>query len=185
MNTGCEFFEDALVDHAAGRLTGEPARAVAEHLDVCADCRALLGAVQTVRRADVVVPEDLEARIRIAVHGVLDDAARQPRREAPRPTRKILPWRGRSPRVTSRPRWLLPLTLPLTAAAALALVWVGIGEYQDGDPGARGGSVDAAVAVEDYAPYGAWPASDMVAGDPLLSELSNEDLERLLEEMES
>ncbi len=181
MNTGCEFFEDALVEHAAGGLTGERARAVAEHLDACADCRGLLGTMQAVRRAEVPVPGDLEARIQAAVHEAVDAAARLPREEGSRPVRTIDPRRVRSPRPSMRTRWLLPLA----AAAALALVWVGIGEYREGARAGSGGSTAPSVAVEEYAPYGAWPASDMVAGDPLLSELSTEDLERLLEEMES
>jgi len=178
MNTGCEFFEDGLAEYAAGRLAGERMRAVADHLEACEDCRGLLATIHAVRRADVDVPVGLEARIRAAVHEVVDGAP-EPRLElgsrvAPRPS-----W--------SRPSWSLSPSrwmVPLTAAAALALVWVGIGEYRDG-VGDGAGSADPAVAAEEYAPYGAWPATEMVAGDPLLSELSLEDLERLLEEMES
>jgi hypothetical protein len=44
----------------------------------------------------------------------------------------------------------------------------------------------ALAAVGDFDPYGAWPAGGpVVAGAAALSELSEEELERLLEEMES
>ena len=69
-------------------------------------------------------------------------------------------------------------TLPLAAAAALA-VWLGANELLAPDSAAP-----AVVDVAEYEPYGAWPASDgIVAGDLVLSELSVEELEALLEEM--
>jgi hypothetical protein len=40
--------------------------------------------------------------------------------------------------------------------------------------------------MDDTAPYGTWPADGLiVAGDPMLSELSLEELEYLLQELES
>lgn len=168
MNTGCEFHADALVDHAAGRLAGERARRLEEHLAGCAECRESLAVILAVRSAPLPVPDGLESRIRTAVRTTPT---------SDRPARAV-----DEPRTVGAPfRWR-PWALPLAAAAALAVVWVGIGDI--GWPGGAGD--DPIVVPEDYEPYGTWPAADgIVAGDPLLSELSVEDLERLLEEMDS
>lgn len=177
MSTGCERYGDALAELAAGRPGGAGAGDVEEHLATCDACRGSLAVIRAVRGARVEIPEGLEARIRHAVReagapGTARPAT--PRPSAGRPRRDV-GWRpGRS--------W----ALPLAAAAALAALWVGIGRgpAPGGDAGGENEVVD--VIAEEYEPYGAVPAWDgVVAGDPLLSELSVEELERLLEEMES
>ena len=71
--------------------------------------------------------------------------------------------------------------LPVAAVAALAL-WIGAAEILSPEPGSGTGS---AVTME-YDPYGAWPGSSgVVAGEVVLSELSVEELEALLEELDS
>jgi anti-sigma factor RsiW len=161
MSTGCEFYADALVDLAAGSLEEGRAERVKAHLESCEDCRAALAVIREVRRSPAPVPHDLEARIRAAVRGGSS---------APAPIRRPAPWRG----------WR-PWALPALAAAALAL-WVGGTAILSG--GSAGDGQVTEVAVE-YDPYGAWPASDgMVAGDLVLSELTVDELEALLEEMQ-
>ena len=170
MNTGCEFYSDALVDLAAGTLEPERAERVEAHLATCSDCRSALAVIQAVRRAPTPVPEELEARLRAAVR---DDASapapavRLERRQSPGPG-----WRWR------------PWALPAAVVAAVA-VWLGGNRVLAPDAPAADEAEMAEVDTE-YPPYGAWPASNgMVAGDVVLSELSVEELEALLEEMDS
>ena len=78
-------------------------------------------------------------------------------------------------------RWR-PWALPVAAAAALAL-WLGANATFDTDTPGAGSGVEV---VAEYDPFGAWPGTDgEVAGAPVLSDLSMEQLEALLEEMES
>ena len=165
MSTGCEFHADAMADLATGRL--EPAREarVREHLAACASCSDDFEVLSLVARSRAAPPEGLEARIRAAVRGAAAGS--------PRPTLAMPPRRG----------WR-PWALPLAAAAGLALIWIGVPERTP--PAADPVAPEAVVvgsAVEE--PYGAWPADGPeVAGEPVLSELSDGDLELLLEEMQ-
>ena len=94
----------------------------------------------------------------------------------PTPVIRLAPrgagWRGWGP-------WALPL-----AAAAALILWLGGNGLRSGPSEEPAATVDAVDA--DYDPYGAWPGSNgMVAGDLVLSELTVEELEALLEEMNS
>lgn len=178
MSTDCEFYTDAIVERAAGRLHGERAARLRAHLAECAACRETLEVVRAVRSAPLELPDGLETRVRAAVaEGIAGtdreaggvDRAVPLARQADRPVRR------------ARPGWR-PWALPLAVAATLALAWAGLMQVA-GPGGAPGGEVEATV---EYDPYGAWPGSDgMVAGEPVLSQLSVEELEALLEEMES
>jgi anti-sigma factor RsiW len=167
MSTGCGFYADALVDLAAGRLEAGRVEQIETHLEGCRDCRAALEVIREVQASPAPMPAGLEARIQGAVRG---DAA------TPTPVIGLDPragrWRGWRP-------WALPL-----AAAAAAAIWLGGSELVSGpseEPTAAAEEVDA-----DYDPYGAWPGSNgVVAGDLVLSELTVEELEALLEEMNS
>ena len=161
MSTGCEFYGDALVELARGELEPERRARVERHLEVCRDCRDGLAVVRAVLGAQAPVPHGLEARVRAAV------SAPEPRLAPATRTRSWGGWRV----------W----GLPLAAAAALA-VWLG-GELLD--PGVTGEPAGTEGAAATYDPYGAWPASDgLVAGEVVLSDLSVEELEALLEELE-
>lgn len=168
MSTGCEFYADALAEHAAGRLDRERAARVDAHLASCSDCRQALDVVRALRAAPLEIPKDLEARIRSAVDPVMAPSRR------PERFRQAAPARG------SRWSWR-PWALPVAAAAGLAAAWLGIGQLAspEGRP-----DTDVELSAE-YDPYGAWPGSDgVLAGEPVLSELTEEELEALLEEME-
>ncbi len=168
MNTGCEFYADALVELADGRLEPDRVERVEAHLADCGDCRAALDVIQAVRRSPAPVTEGLEARIRSAVRGEGTSAE-----ERAAPTIGV-------ERRGGAPRWR-PWALPLAAAAAVA-IWLGGSAILGPGDGTGAG---AGEAVADYEPYGAWPASDgVVAGDLVLSDLTVEELETLLEEME-
>jgi anti-sigma factor RsiW len=177
MSTGCEIYADALAERAVGRLAGEEARQLADHLAGCAECRRTLAAARAVRGARFPVPEGLEERIRAAAREEL--AARAPAEPGGRAAPMIELRKARSGRAMRRtPAWAWGLPL---AAAALATVWIGLG-------GPDGGSVEPTVDVasEEVEPFGGWPGADgMVAGDPLLSELTVDELETLLEDMGS
>ena len=172
MSRGCDFYADALVELARGQLGAGRVDRVERHLAECAECRSALEAIHAVRSAPAPVPEGLERRIQAAV-----------RREAtaPQTAPQTAPAdRDPTPGAESRGSWRgwRAWALPLAAAAALA-IWLGGSELLSPDAGAPD-----AVDVAEYEPYGEWPASDaIVAGDLVLSELSVDELEAILEEM--
>jgi anti-sigma factor RsiW len=170
MSGGCEFYADALVERAAGTLDAERAARLNAHLAGCADCTAAWRAIRALKDAPLEVPAGLEDRIRRAA------------REAARPATVAARRTARADVHRPRARWR-PWALPLAAAAALVGIWIGLGGPGNGPAVAP----DAALVwFDDYDPYGAWPAEGViVAGDPLLSELSMEELEHLLQELES
>lgn len=173
MSGRCEFYADAIVQRAVGALDGEGALRLEAHLAECSDCAAALATVQALRAAPVEPPAGLETRIRAAVRDAGVSMARPGVTPASEP--------GADRERTGRARWW-PWALPLAAAAALAALWLGVGVPDSPDDGLNG----ALAAFEDYDPYGAWPADGLfVAGEPVLSELSVEELERLLAEMET
>lgn len=180
MRTGCEFYADGLVEHAAGVLDDQRAARIAEHLDGCAECRDTLRAIRTLRAEPLEVPADLETRIRSAVRQAagLPPVAVEPEVAAEVETAPAASRRRPAPAVAQWRSW----ALPLAAAAALVGIWFGVGA-----PGTDPSSGESTLAaLNEYEPFGAWPADGLiVAGDPLLSELSVEELEALLREMGS
>ncbi len=62
----CEAVRDALPDALAGSLSPEAARAVAEHLAGCSECRGEAELIRLLRQHPVRAPEGLEARVRLA-----------------------------------------------------------------------------------------------------------------------
>ncbi len=168
MNERCGHYEEALIEHGAGRLRGPTGRELEAHLAECDACRADLAVIRSVRRTAVRVPDGLEARVRAAVRDATGRApTRQPVSEGP----------SRVRRLRSRVDWRA-WAVPLAAAAMLAAVLV-VG--RDEAPG-----IAESDTIVEYDLYGALPGSDgFLAGEAVLSELSVEELERLLEEMES
>jgi anti-sigma factor RsiW len=163
MTTACEFYADAVVERAAGVLDPERASWLDAHLASCAECAAALRTVSALHASPLPVPDGLEARLRTAVRA----AAGQP--GDTRAARGAFHWRA----------W----ALPLAAAAAAGGVWIASEAF---GPGSDGGGETPLVAFEEYDPYGAWPAGGVfVAGQAALSELSTEELEHLLTEMET
>lgn len=180
MSTGCEFNDDRLVRYAADGVEPGERADVDRHLAACEACRAELAVISALRSAPPRPPLGLEARIRQAAWEELAASAESTAEPAhaatPHAGRRAGRGGGRRRRLAER--WT-PWVLPLAAAAAVAALWLGVeGPWS-------GGTGEAEVVLaESYEPYGAWPAADgMVAGDPVLSDLTVEDLERLLEEM--
>jgi anti-sigma factor RsiW len=181
MNRGCEFFADALVERATGGLDPERAGRVDAHLAQCAECAASFRTIQALKGAPLAVPEGLEARLATAaVAAAAAERGRDMRGDAHAPGRD-----AKEARPRPRPRHVSwrPWALPLAAAAAAAAVWLGVGAPGIGNGNGHGADL---VAFDEYDPWGAWPADGLlVAGQPMLSELSVEELEDLLRELES
>ena len=164
MTTDCDRWEDALIGMAAGRPDPALAAGVRAHLEGCARCREELDLLRRVATAATTPPPGLEARIRDAVRG------------AAAPGRLAI--EHRRPR---RPDWRR-VAFPLAAAAAIALLWIGLPGVPVTDPRPEPAEVTLAADLELY---GTWPAAgEEVAGAPVLSDLSDEALEALLEEMD-
>ena len=185
MSTGCEFYSDALVDLGTGTMDPQREERVREHLVRCEDCRAELEVIRAVRTAQAPRPEGLEERLAAAVIGTLDretDAqAKTPgdgRADAFEAGTGARPATGAVGRRRFARAWALPL-----AAAAAAAVWLGAIELL----GPTDLEVETGELVRtDWDPYGALPAEGgVVAGEVVLSDLSVEELETLLEEMQS
>lgn len=171
MSTGCEFYADALVARARGDLEPERVEGVEAHVASCDECRATLAVLRRVRGVPAPMPAGLEGRIQAAVRGVEPGESRAP--EAGSPASRA---------GSGRARWggWRSWALPIAAAAGVAL-WIGASALLA--PGPAAGPGDDAALVE-YEPYGTWPGSSpVVAGELVLSELSVEELEALLEEM--
>lgn len=166
----CEMVRDTLPALVATTLPAEPRRRLEEHLADCAACRAELALVTAVRSDRAKVPPGLHARVVTAVQ------------------------RRRSPR-----RWA-PTHLAVAASVALLLLTGALVArvLQTTPPSIRGATPAPAVATANAAPavYGEdVPATSLIGwtsgGDPLLNgtptlhELSVDELETLLAELES
>lgn len=159
----CTSIQDLLPDLVAERLGPDRRAEVEEHLEGCHSCSDLRGTLEVLAHGRPPVPEGLEDRIQVAARAAL---AQRMRPSASAPT-GLRAWLHRSP------AW------GLAAAAVLALV-VGVPlVLPDGD---EAGSRFLAMAEEEVGSF--WLGDDaMVAGAPALSDLSDEALEELLEEM--
>ncbi|HEX6309124.1 MAG TPA: zf-HC2 domain-containing protein [Longimicrobiales bacterium] len=164
MSERCEWMRDRLPAITAGRLDAQAAAEVRSHLSACADCSAEAVLVRALAAHEVPVPEGLEARVRAAVAGQHES-------------------RGAG--------WRSPGRYAMAATVAFALVTAGLLRDATGgderialDPEAANGAGGAA-AGDLGAP--AWPAVDepLMRGGPALYELSVDELERLLKELES
>ncbi|MCA9536808.1 MAG: zf-HC2 domain-containing protein [Myxococcales bacterium] len=124
---------------ALGELTGDEARTVEAHLRECAACRACAEECA----APVALPTlDVSADSRSAELAPREPALREPAlddpaRRAPHaaPAEPVLATVVRPARFQSRARWVLPATLGLAAAAAVALVVLRPGTPQDPERG--------------------------------------------------
>ena len=163
----CAEVLDRLPERAAGRLSAVEERRVDRHLEGCAECRESLATVTLLAASRPAVPEGLEARIRAAV-----------REAAASPEPMTSPSSGGSARSWTpwlRPAWALPMAAVLALAVGVPVVL----SSRDDAPESEGflALADGETAL--------WFDDDlMVAGAPALSELSDEALAELLEELE-
>lgn len=154
----CASAREAVADFVAGRPGAADAALVQRHVASCADCRAEVELARALYAARPPVPAGLQERV---IAGLRADRA-----GAVAPAADEVGAR--------RPWWGL-------SAAAIAAVALGIGIVSDQ---ARPGND---VAVPGYAyevEEGIWSSDDgLVAGAPSLETLSDEALERLLDEL--
>lgn len=157
----CGEIQDLLPDRAAGRLEPTRVEAIDGHLADCPDCSAVFEAVRGLAATRPTVPAGLEARILAAVRNAGADEV------VLAPTRR---------------RWRFTPVWGLAAAAVLALA-IGLPVVSNSDSGEDPEVGVLALAEEGVA--GVWLDDDlMIAGAPAVSELSDEALATLLEELE-
>ncbi len=155
----CQDVLDLLPDWAAGRLARDASHdeesRVAAHLSACASCAAEAALLRSLLATRPEAPADLAPRLSAAL-----------RAQTPAPAH-------RSRRL--RPAWALP-------AAAVLVLAIGTSVLRNRVAPTDADSALGEVAVVDDA--GVWIAEDgMVAGAPVLEDLSDEALAALLEEM--
>jgi anti-sigma factor RsiW len=151
----CETVRDLLPDHARAALAPAERQAVDAHIAACAGCAAEAALVALLARHPVVAPARLEARVLAAVR-------------APRPARTV--WQ--------------PGRLALAASLVGALLTGGL-LLRQGVSGPTP-AVQTSLA-EDAVRAGAltWLAEPALSGGPALHDLSIDELETLLQELES
>jgi len=162
--TACGTVRDRLPEWAAGLLPLREAGELEAHLATCEACR---GEAEVVRMLLEVRPEpssDLAVRITAALAeaGAPGGLGRARRAGAHRLLRGL------------RPAWALP-------AAAVLVLALGTALFLDREGGDE--SPPTVAAVDLLADSWLWEES-MVAGAPTLESLSDEELARLLEELE-
>lgn len=158
----CEAVRDLLPLRASGRLDDVRARAVGDHLDGCGDCRAELAVLRAVAATTPVAPAGLEARVLTGL------AVPQT------PVRTRL--------ASGRRRWVGLAPAPLAAAATFAAALLGgvlLYDRLDVPPAAP-----PVVEVDATLAWAAGAGDPLVQGATTLAELTDEELEQLLTEME-
>jgi len=156
---------DLLPELAAGRLDDEAARRVEAHVEDCPECAAELDVLWALDGARPVVPAGLEDRVRAAVHEEMRQAA--------------------APVIRLEPRRRSWIWSPWVAAAAAAVVAVLGGTLVLGGGDEPLPAETEILALETEAPYGSLPGtSGDLAGVAMLDDLSEEELEQLLVELE-
>jgi anti-sigma factor RsiW len=157
----CGEIQDRLPSRAAGRLAEASAGEVDQHLARCEECREAFETVQWLRATTPEVPPRLESRILAAVRVAADPVVSRP------------PPRGG---LNSRLRWGWAAAAVLALAVGLPLV-----STFDRAPDTEMGAL--VMADEEVARV--WLEDDlMIAGAPAVSELSDDALRQLLEELE-
>ena len=170
--SACEGIKDLLADVAAGTLSPEEEGPVQDHLLSCGDCRAELDILRELRAGmtgELVVPIGLEARVQARVREELGDFVAEGVRS------NVIQVRAGARR-RRVPTWALSAAAVVVLALGTGIIWNRVGP--DGVTG------PLAVASQEPLPE-AWLWDDgMVAGAPVFDDLSDEDLEALLEEFE-
>ncbi|HUH13727.1 MAG TPA: hypothetical protein VMK65_11480 [Longimicrobiales bacterium] len=166
----CEDVSDRLAELAGDRA---PDGALDAHIQGCRACAGELALLAALRAGTPAAPAGLRESILARVADVEPSRA----------------WAWSAPRLVA---WRAPRLGPwwgagALAAAGLAAVVIGGALLRGEGPGAEAAELLASSEVElDGPALAEWPGADgLLAGAPVLAELSEEELETLLEEMES
>ena len=164
----CDSVRDLLPEWVVGALEEGEAAPVREHLSSCPECRREEAVICAVLDACPEAPAGLETRIQARLREELAGEERALLQDE-----KVIP-------LFRRKRWAPTWALP---AAALVVLSLGIGVIWDGEvPEINQDPIE--VAVEEPLPE-AWLWDDgLVAGAPIYDDLTDEQLEALIQEME-
>lgn len=182
----CEIVRDALPDVLAGRQVGPEAKAVLAHVAECAECSAEAALVAALARAPERAPAGLEARIR-------QTSRRQPARRRFDLGRAALLAAGVGSVLLGSSLYLRSRgegpPVQVDGRAAVAVGPTDAAGGQAPAPVAAAPSHRAAVAPDGRALIQALPGTPEAAGlyssTPTLEDLSEEELNTLLKELQS
>ena len=184
----CETFRDRLVEYRAGALPALDAAATRAHLDRCADCAAEAELLRDLDGGRRTAPEGFAERVMAAYRGEraapvasapgLATAPLRVTAAAPGPSAATGRLRGAGFGARFR---ALPLAAALAGilivGAVIARTGFGPGTPAD-DPAVM--QAEAGLAILP------WPGDDgVLAGAPALDALTNDEIEALLEELDS
>ncbi len=158
MSDRCEWTRDRLPDLVAGALGADEAAALHAHAAGCEACAREMELIQALHADVVAVPAQLEWRIRTALRQDVQGSR----------------------------RWLTPGRLAIAATVVFALVTARFVTGPNAEPMPDGSAPVATTEGGTLAPPG-WPLADvpLLRDGPALYQLSVEELETLLREMES
>jgi len=172
MNTrSCEQIREALPLWVLGEMDSGEAAGVEAHLSSCPDCAAEEVVIRRLLETRPEPPAGLEERIRARVR---EEFAVAPTREGAGKEAGVVPF---SRRRRWTPAWAL-------SAAAVVILSLGIGIIWNGEDAPEVRVEPVQVASEEPIPE-AWLWDDgMVAGAPVFDDLTDAELEALIQEME-
>ena len=176
----CDRVRDLLPELHHGELTSAVRHEVDAHLSSCAECREMLAFVRRVDGERPEAPASALGAARAAAAGAFEE---RPRFTGPeRVDEGIVPLNASR----ERPRWLSELRWSLPAAAAL-VVALGTSVIWFGDGGQPAGTDDPVETIEaEIDGYAFYVGDDpVIAGGVVLDQLSDDELQTLLEELES
>ena len=168
---GCDEIRDALPEWALGALDPAERATVEEHLSSCRDCSREEEVLRALLASRPQPPVDLEARIRARIREEMKGGGEI---GAPEGGAGVIPLfrRGRW-----APSWVL-------SAAAVVVLSLGIGVvWNDEDIPEVGQDPIQVVADEPLPEAWLWD-NGVVAGAPLYDDLTDEQLEALIKELE-
>lgn len=162
----CGEVQELLPDWVSGLLDSDRVEGVEAHLSSCPSCREEGALVRTILEARPKPPQGLQERIQARVR---EEMAGGRGTSAARELQPKRLW-------SYTPAWVL-------SAAALAILSLGVGVlWEDGTPEVTVEPVE--VASQEPLPE-AWLWDDgVVAGAPVYDDLTDEELQALIEEME-
>ena len=167
----CDRIRETLPEWILGTQGRELRMEITRHLAACADCSREEEVLRRVLSVRPKPPEGLAARIQARLK---EEIAIGPGPESPQTPGRVIP-------LFRRHRWTPTWAL---SAAAVVILSLGIGIVWTGAELPEVGQSSTQDAIEEPAPE-AWLWDDgMVAGAPVYDDLTDDQLETLIEELE-